>query len=491
VLVGLYLLFLPVYLFSTAGHFFSTDHVAVYLTTESLVERGDLAIKPLRDTVPSPGGGAYSQFGIGQSLLSIPLYLLGTTVEALGSPELRRYFAGADLGDWGGSVPIFFVGLLNAFITPLSCLLVFLLSRTLGFAVGASLGTTLLFGFSTAAWVYAREYFQHPLESLLLLAAVSLLVAQRQRLLPRHAFLAGLALGCGVLVRLNLILLAPPLLAYILYRTGLQGGRARRWLGQGVAFGLPLLAAAGLLLQLNAVKFGEPLDFGPNATTIGFSTPLWVGLYGNLFSVGRSVLLYSPPLLLALFAYPAFYRQWPAEALLFLAIVLTYLLVYSTYGVWSGGWAWGQRYLVPTIPFLVIPLGYLYQSWWKLALVGLLGVLGVAVQVLGVAVNQSYVNWDWIRMNLVPEHAEFFVPEISPIPMHLRALVEGRHIDLWIVWVYQQFGPVTFLATLVLPGLTLLVGLGLLAAGPREQGSSSGKPRGRSSEADRLSSTAG
>ena len=47
--IGIYLLFFSVYLLSSAGHFFATDEIAVYLTTQSLVERHSLAIKPIQD----------------------------------------------------------------------------------------------------------------------------------------------------------------------------------------------------------------------------------------------------------------------------------------------------------------------------------------------------------------------------------------------------------------------------------------------------------
>ena len=66
---------------SGAGHFFSTDHVAVYLTTRSLVEDQTLAIKPIHNTVLGPDGRFYGVFGLGQSIVSMPLYLGGRVVE--------------------------------------------------------------------------------------------------------------------------------------------------------------------------------------------------------------------------------------------------------------------------------------------------------------------------------------------------------------------------------------------------------------------------
>ena len=208
---------------SGADHFFSTDHVAVYLTTRSLVEDQPLAIKPIHDTVLGLDGRSYGVFGLGQSIVSMPLYLGGRVVEAISSDSLKSYWGSVDLGDWGGTVPIYFVSLLNQFITPLICILVLLFCLELGFPIRTAFGTTLLFGFSTAAWVYARDHFQNPLETLLLLLAIYILFRFRARLEPKHAFLASISLALGVLTRVNLVLLVPPLLFYLAYLVSKNG----------------------------------------------------------------------------------------------------------------------------------------------------------------------------------------------------------------------------------------------------------------------------
>ncbi len=51
VLIGIYLCFLAVFLVFTPGHFYSTDQIAIYLTTQSLVQHHSLAIKAIHNTV--------------------------------------------------------------------------------------------------------------------------------------------------------------------------------------------------------------------------------------------------------------------------------------------------------------------------------------------------------------------------------------------------------------------------------------------------------
>jgi len=488
--IGIYLFLFSIYLATGAGHFFSTDHVAVYLTAQSLVERGDLAIKPMHDAVQGPDGRYYSSFGIGQSLALAPFYLVGRAVERVASPEVARYFGGPDLGDWGGTVPIFFASLLNQFITPLICLLLLQFCLRLGCSRRASWAVTLTFGLATAAWPYARDSFQHPLESLLLLTAVYLLYAYRQRLFPWGALGAGLALAGAALTRVNALWVAPALGVYLLHlvlarepasalgdaappplmrwRRTAQDAAARllrpRALATLLLFGAPVLLAFGAVLWLNRLKYGAPLSFHPLAQAAGFSNPLWVGLYGQLFSLGRSLFLYSPPLVLVFWAARPFHRRHRAEALLFAAIAIIYLLGYSAYGYWEGGWSWGNRFLLATLPYLAIPLADYVTTRGRAVALAALGALGAAVQVLGVAVNWSYVHWEWMRMGLSPRNAYLYVPAISPLAMHWRALWAGQHIDLWLLHVLHSFGWPTFLWTLALPLALLLAGLWMLRA---------------------------
>jgi hypothetical protein len=92
-------------------------------------------------------------------------------------------------------------------------------------------------------------------------------------------------------------------------------------------------------------------------------------------------------MLLALVAYRTFWRRQRAEALLYLSIVAIYLVVYSTYGFWDGGWAWGSRFLVATIPYWIIPLGYLVGDSCHRVSVVLMSCLGIGVQILGVMIT--------------------------------------------------------------------------------------------------------
>ncbi len=484
--LGIYLLFLAVYLLTGAGHFISVNHVVIYRTTQALVERGSLAhTEHLEDTVQGRDGRYYAVSGLAQPLLSMPLYAVGKLVDTLASPDLRRYFVGRPRGVFGGEVAVFFVALFNQLVTPLTCLVLFLLCLRLGIPRGPAFATTLAFGLGTAAWAYAHDYFTHPLETLFLLLAVSALVGHHERLSVRHAALGGAAFAAALFTRVNLLVLAPSLALYVIWASQtpielpsvaaarIVSSTAAPTTGRGLrsaarpslAFWLPALVALAVEGALNAARFGSPWAVNPLAQAQGFGTPLWFGLYGNLFSLGRSVFLYSPPLLLALAGWPTFWRRQRAAAVLFLAVVVSLLVFYSLYLDWDGGWAWGPRFLVATLPLLILPLGYLLTNAWRMTLLVVAVGLGAVVQLLGIAVNYNDIYPDWFKMKLEPEKAFLFVPDISPIPTHWTALLEGRHVDLRLLEVYQDFGLAALLATVAVPLALLAVALVLLRQG--------------------------
>jgi hypothetical protein len=119
--------------------------------------------------------------------------------------------------------------------------------------------------------------------------------------------------------------------------------------------------------------------------------PLWLGLWGLLFSWGKGFFLYNPIMWVAVPAGVWFVRRHGWRSLLFVAIPLAYLAIYCKKEVWYGGNTWGPRYLLPTIPFLMMMAAPAY-GWVlarrgrgpKLAL-GLLLAASVLVQTLGVA----------------------------------------------------------------------------------------------------------
>jgi hypothetical protein len=288
--------------------------------------------------------------------------------------------------------------------------------------------------------------------------------------------------GLGVLTRINVAIAAPAMLVYLVAvsqaasapgetvrGTGVRGasfarvvdslGLRRidaRTLRNAAAFVIPNAAALAVILALNYVRYENAFSIGErtpgNQFTLGNAL---VGMYGYLFSPGRSVFLYSPPALLGLFGARRFYQLHRAEALLFAAIACTYVVGYAGQDLWHGGWGWGPRYMLPVVPLLVISSAYVMESRRGIMVAVALGVAGFAVQVLGTVENVSFVTWAHWMNGTTWDDTFLWVPGISPIPTHLKDLLHDRNVDLWLLYVRDHFGTGAMLATLAVPASLL------------------------------------
>lgn len=112
--------FAALYSCTLNGFIANTDGETVYLVTRGIVEDKDVAIAPglIQKVNGKVGkdGRIYSQYGIGQSLCAVPLYIAGR-IAARGINESHREF-----------VIRFAVASFNVFITALWCVAVFLLA---------------------------------------------------------------------------------------------------------------------------------------------------------------------------------------------------------------------------------------------------------------------------------------------------------------------------------------------------------------------------
>jgi hypothetical protein len=456
-----------VYFLSFSGAYHSSDEVAMLVATDSLARRGSWDIELIRwmgeqQGSFGPDGHLYSRKGIGTTLAALPLYVSALQSTRLGNVQTAM--------------------LTNAFVTAWTGALLYLLLRRLRCGKGLSLGAALAFGLATMAWPYARYLFSESLAGLGLMLSAYYLVRYGQAhsvldgrgALGSHGslgaqrdwgspLLAGIGLALALLARLNNAIVAPWLgLLLVVYLWRQHGRNLRAWLGPVVLFGLPVLAALAVSGWYNEIRFGNPLTTGylPQER---FATPFFEGLYGLTFSPGKGLFWYSPILLAALAAWPAFTRRHRAEALAVAAIVLSNLFFYAPWYLWWAGHGWGPRFLVTILPFATLPLVWAMEAAYHrrtLALaVSVLLALSLGVQCLGVAVDFNLYLED-VHAELGLYHpATLFDPAYSPL---LRQVGYLRPENLDLAWV--QGGSLDVVALGLASLLVLLAGLGLWAA---------------------------
>jgi hypothetical protein len=294
---------------------------------------------------------------------------------------------------------------------------------------------------------YSAVLYSEPLTCALLLGAAAVLFTGRSKILVswQEAALAGILLGTMIWVRPAHVIAAPVFVVALLIRDGEKGWRAARILGIVVAmFGLAYL-------WRNYYLFGNPFDFGyPNVSDGGknmnsFDTPLFTGLYGFLLSPGKSVLLFAPPILLAIAGIRKLARLDKGLAVVVGALPVIYLLFYATFTQWEGGFCVGPRYLVPAIAVLCLGLGPVLENAGarirRLA-IGLT-VAGFAVQAINLATSffedQANGNYYDLHYNYRMDYAPLITMSrqlihylASPVPAP-----PGRGFDRWFVFLHK------------------------------------------------------
>ncbi len=352
------LLLLAIYWLTVSGVFHSVDEHSVFAVSRNLVvsratHQSDLYWGEGYGDPAQLGraGELYSKYGLGHSILVAGLVVLARFVPGAGAVSTAMLLAAGATAFTGG--------------------LLVLIAGHLDYSERVGGAIALLYGLATFAWVYARTLFGEPLVALGWVIAIWLLARDVDW---KRAFLAGMAVALTITVRPALIALAPA------FAIGLWQGRPRAFLSHAGIFLLPIVVATIDLLAFNHWRFGHPLQFGYSEH---FEGSLNAGLLGFLFSLDRSIFIFAPPLLLLPWAAPAFLRRHGRLGWTILALAIGSLLLYSLWPVFWGGPVWGPRYLLPTVPLLMLLLAPLVarawqsNSWqrWALALLALVGVV--------------------------------------------------------------------------------------------------------------------
>ena len=87
------LAFFAFYALTSAGTLTSRDGGVMYDTAMAIVNRHSLALPPHHHGLPGVGGGFYSKYGLAQSIVEIPLYVLGQHLAAWAQLPLARVLA--------------------------------------------------------------------------------------------------------------------------------------------------------------------------------------------------------------------------------------------------------------------------------------------------------------------------------------------------------------------------------------------------------------
>ena len=432
------------------GHFTGTDEMGVYLTTRALYEEGSLEVRAGPHRYAGRAGSTYAHFAPGMYALALPFYALGDAAQrSLPEPWLRALSgrpAEADRIDSLGSPQVFAVALYPALASAALVALFFGVERRLGASVSSALVAAALLGAATYVATHSVYFLRHTTEAITVLAAFHALIAYREAGRLRALVAGSLWASLTLLVAVPATVALPPLAGYGLFalwprlRSATAVQRARLFAGAG----LPALAVLAAHIAHNQALWGTFLDSPMVAQRKGFTTPLYVGLWGFLLSPGCSVFAYSPPLLLLHRTLPAFWRERQAECSVVVAISLSLLLFCAGFAYWHGLWsAPGPRYLFVLTPLLMLPLGPwldAHPGSRERRAVWALAAAGLGVQLVLVLSRWSAVirGMNYPQSVLRSDFDFLFLPDQSPILGSARAVFAGQ-LDAWLFWLATGF----------------------------------------------------
>ena len=225
----------------------------------------------------------------------------------------------------------------------------------------------------------------------------------------------------------------------------------------------PAAAVIGYL-YFNYLKFESITNFGyklGDATgregLVVNAAQMAQAIAAYLLSPALSIFLFAPPLILAVAVGRRGYYRWPLETIALLAASVVQLLSISLIRDWTGDVCYGPRYMLEAI-VLLMPLTLpafeaVANARSRRAAIAIGGVvlLGIVVQLVGVAVYPVINEWRRVAEGIAENGAFVFVPHASPIVYGLQELLAGRNLSPWALRALAQ------------PGRALVLLFGLIA----------------------------
>jgi hypothetical protein len=318
------------------------------------------------------GGKLYTWYGMGQSLLMLPADIVGTYLARLPA------FANYDVDPGVKSIVVSYST--NILVNILTAVVCFRFLRMLRFTTRQSVAGVFALLFCTTHLHYTQNMMENNYIMLLTLVGLTfqyewLLTGNKRALMVGSA-----AFGLNLLTRLTtgLDLIAGGL--FLLLVLWLENVRGRALWQRFVTYAKTAAPVYAFFLLIDRWyqyhRFGSWTDtyvsvFAKEARMLNPSLPAdypWelpfhVGFFGALFKPEKSISLFDPLLLLTILvcalAWKYLRRDVKAYVITAFLLLLAYVCFYAKYTVWSGDFAWGDRYVstaAEMAAFISVPL---------------------------------------------------------------------------------------------------------------------------------------
>ena len=328
----------------------------------------------------------------------------------------------------------------------------FLICLEYKFTRQTSIILSFVLAFSTIIWAYSNTSLN--VVPTVLFVLLGYLFFKKFRRLNQNKFLllSSASFAFAFLIREDVILFILPIWLFLLVNFLKRNSK----IYTVVFYSVPLLFSYYLHRLLNPhdspLRYIQSEDSTPTALgaeLAGFiplnsASHVITASFGSLFAPGVGLFIFSPILITVFFSFPDFFRKHKSECLLFLSFLVLNIFYHAEMTNWHGLSAWGSRYLLMLIPFLLIPLGASLEQRGKKFMLLLILILGT----LGVLFNLSYVIQDvhWFVWSVVGTGVGLFgigIPPYGQFNMYLNPVV---------IWSFQ-FSQLTHSLSLMFTGL--------------------------------------
>ncbi len=258
-----------------------------------------------------------------------------------------------------------------------------------------SLFAVMVFGFASTSWSYAATLYQHPVTAYCIVSSFYAIwrYKQEDKYSWYWAILVWFNYGLGIFIDYPNAVLLLPLMVYFLissmklihslgkikfsirnsfYSTSiifillilLHGLHNQTYFGswKKISGGLLSYKTYVSLQETNNVNIESAIkqeEQKKNVGTFFQEKNIPQGLFTLLISDDRGLLFYSPIFILALFAIFKLRSGINLEHTTLITLLVVNIFFYSGWGDPHGGWAFGPRYLIPSLPILS-----LYVALW-------------------------------------------------------------------------------------------------------------------------------
>lgn len=165
----------------------------------------------------------------------------------------------------------------------------------------------------------------------------------------------------------------------------------------------------------------------------------WEGFYGIFFSIGKSIFLYNPLLIIAFFYSGEWYRRDRAMSVFVFGVLAILLAITAPFSYWSDE-TWGVRKLVPIIPLLHIPLIYFFEKSQGRIVRGVNIVIllcAVYVQILGGTYAYNKHLHILRELNLDSLTTMRYIPALAQTSLYHHLFLSYLHVEP-VVFTYAD-----------------------------------------------------